>query len=280
MHTDASTRPRALLRLAWLGVVLLTALLTLLAVHLIDRSLHRAYVAFRGPKQSLRLVTWNLGKVYLRWESRASDRDMAYVAQVIREVNPHVVALQEIRDAAQLDGLVTNLGGNWRGKVPEDAYDRHAALLIRLPGRFFELPTSTGRTAQGAAVQLPGGRSITVVSVHLDAFEGERRLHQAEEIVTEASRFDSQEVFLAGDFNIDPEDPTSDAIDHRLYRFLSSRLTDAARQAGATTLAAQRLDYVFYRSQHADVAGARVLRNRRINSMDHHPLVVEFDLHQ
>jgi len=265
-------------RLGWLAISVLLTLITTGGIYLLNHYVHLTYVTESGPRQSLRVLSWNIGKIYLPWESRAADRDLQHVAKVINDANPHVVALQEIRDATQLGRLLVALGPGWRGKVPKDAYDRRAALLVRLGCRFFDIPTSSGRTAQGAVVRLPSGRHVTFVSVHLDAFDPQRRLRQAEELIAGAQRWGNDELFLAGDLNFDPSLAASDSLDRRLYRFLASTLSDAGRDAGSTTIFSRRLDYVFYRSPRVRRARARVLRGRRINTMDHDPLLVEFEL--
>lgn len=277
MTAVVSALRRSGYRALWFALLVLLSAATVGIIYGLNRFVHSTYVTFGGPSRSLRIMSWNVGRIYLRLDSRASDRDLGFIAQVIREVNPQVVALQEMRDTKQLGRLLTLLGRSWHGRVPKDAYDRRAALLVRVTARYFELPTSSGRTAQGAVLKLPGGREITVASVHLDAFDPQRRLQQAEEIVADALRLGREEVFLAGDFNLDVSS-TRDSADQGLYQFLTRHFVDAGEIAGATTLGARRLDYVFHRSSKVEVRGARVLRTRRIDSLDHHPLVLEYEL--
>jgi len=246
--------------------------------YLINRYVVGAGVSTDSQQRTLRILTWNIGKLYLKWDSRAADRDLEHVAQVIRELKPHVVALQELRGPTQLGRLATLMGPGWRAKVPEDAYDRRAGLLVRLPARFVNLPTSTGRVAQGGVVTLSGGLSVVVASVHLDAFDADRRLLQAEEILAGTQRLTLPDIVLAGDFNFDAATATGDSTDHRLYHFLTRQMVDAAEGAGATTMISRRLDYVFFRSRRVTGVNARVLRDRRINIMDHDPLLVELRL--
>jgi endonuclease/exonuclease/phosphatase family metal-dependent hydrolase len=265
-------------RKKWAISLVASATLTVLLIYGINRFVHDQYVTFSVPRRSLRVLSWNIGRIHLRWDSRAADSDLDYVAEVIREVNPHIVALQEIRNPRQLGQLVTKLGSRWRASTPEDNYDRRAALLMRLDGRFYALPTSSGRTAQGAIIRVPGRREITVVSLHLDAFDAKRRLQQAEEIAAGARRLGNRDILLAGDFNCDPARATGDSADQRLHSFLSGGFVDAAKDSGSTTLGAQRLDYVFFSRESAQVYDAKVLRTRRIGGMDHYPLVVELGL--
>jgi endonuclease/exonuclease/phosphatase family metal-dependent hydrolase len=273
-----SATPAAVSRTRWAAGLVLTASLTVLLIYGFNRFVHEVYVTFSVPRQSLRVLTWNIGRIHLRWDSRASDRHLDYVAEVIRTVKPHIVALQEIRDPKQLGRLVTKLGSRWQARLSEDIYDRRAALLVRLKGRFYALPTSSGRTAQGAVLRLPGGREISVASLHLDAFDGKRRLEQAEEIIASVRRLGHLDIVLAGDFNCDAATATRGSVDQRLYGFLTGSFVDAAKEAGSTTLGAQLLDYVFYAIGSGRVYDAKVLRTKRVGSMDHYPVVVELGL--
>lgn len=231
-----------------------------------------------APKQSLRLLTWNVGKIYLPWESRATDRDVEHIARVIRRINPHIVALQEMRDREQLGRLLVKLGPGWRGRLAEDSYDRRAALLSRLRARFFELPTTSGRIAQAAEVTLPANKgALFVVSLHLDAFDPRRRLAQAEEMLSRLQRERPERVVVLGDFNLDPSVPARDPLDQQTYRLFATSSDDAGKEVGVTTIFSRRLDYAFVRRPHPFRLEARVVRGQRINTMDHDPLVV--DLH-
>jgi endonuclease/exonuclease/phosphatase family metal-dependent hydrolase len=258
----------------WLSSLIIIAATAAAGVNLINRLLG-APVTETTAKHSLRVMTWNIGKLYIRGDSRAADNDLHYVAAVIRSVNPHVVALQEIRDQAQLNRLVAALGPGWRGHVPEDRWDRRAALVVRVHAHFHDLTTSVGRTAQGAVIEIPDSPPLSVASAHLDAFDAKRRQSQAEELVAGLQRLGKEETILAGDFNFDPAIAAQGSIDQDTYRFLTRGFVDAAKGAGATTFVHWRLDYVFYHSARVQTVSSRVLRDRRINIMDHDPLVVE-----
>jgi endonuclease/exonuclease/phosphatase family metal-dependent hydrolase len=252
--------------------------LTVVGIFLIDRHVYGVLLMHGGHHQSLRILTWNIGKIYLPLDSRAADKDLAHVASVIKEAGAQIVALQELRDPQQLGRLLAALGSRWRGRLPEDAYDRRAALLTRLPARFIGLETSTGRTAQGAELTLPDGDKLLVASVHLDAFDPERRIRQAEEIWSHVEHLGADQVILAGDFNFDADIVEHSSADRRLYLLLSRYFVDAGKGRGGTTLTSRRLDYVFYRCKRVEWVSARVLRDRRINIMDHDPLLAELSL--
>lgn len=274
MHDKASLRDQ-LQTLAW--VLALTGL-TVVGVMLLNHFVHRQFVTDSAPRQSLRLLTWNVGKIYLPWESRASDRDLRHIARVLRELRPHVVALQELRDREQLGRLLTELGRGWRGSIPADSYDRRAALLLRVHGHFFELPTTSGRIAQGAELRLLEGRRVNIVSLHLDAFSAPRRLEQAQEITEGLRRRKADVDLLLGDFNLDPAAVKTQSADQLLQQLLTKNYVDAGKQAGTTTIFSRRLDYIFYRGKSVLRSKAHALKGKRINTMDHDPLLVDLTL--
>ena len=251
--------------------------IALLVHHLLSISLV-PIVKETQERTSLRLLTWNVGKIYLLWDSRVSDGDLQHIAAVIQEINPHLAALQEFRDQAQLNRLMALLSKEWRGAITEDQYDRRAVLLSRLPSRFFPLPSSTGREAQAAIIDFHPGLQIGVVSLHLDAFDANRRLLQAEEFYAGVLRLGENRFIMAGDFNMDPTITSQNSIDQQLYQFLTREMVDAAAQSGATSLISRRLDYVFYRGLNVKRASEYVIRDKRINMMDHDPVVVELVL--
>src|SRR5262245_2596252 len=138
------------------------------------------------PPATLRLLTWNLGRVHFgrrinRWlglDSRASDGDVPHVARVIVESGADVVALQELRAAAQLERLREQLGGEWRAAAPDgpngpNTCDRQVGLLARagLAPDFSTVDMgATGRLAQAVSLAVDGQR-WAVASLHLDAYD-------------------------------------------------------------------------------------------------------------
>lgn len=205
--------------------------------------------------------------MYLLFESRASNRALPHVARVLLDSRAHIVALQELRDRRQLGRLIEILlraEPGWRGWLSEDATDRRAALLSRLPCDFFAVPTSSGRVFP-AATLVRGGWSA--VSVHLDAFSARRRQKQLAETVLGMQMFGNTNILLFGDFNFDPR---KDAEPPCIRPFV-----DGGAGAGATSLYGLRLDHVRYFCPSRWQSHARVLSRRRRGLMDHDPLLVE-----
>ena len=78
---------------------------------------------------SLRLLTWNIGYAELENDTRAHDKDLPAVADVILREDPHAVALQELTGTAQLNILLKLLHGKYRGVVAQQGQgDRFEAV--------------------------------------------------------------------------------------------------------------------------------------------------------
>jgi len=271
----AASTPPGRVQARWLAIMALIAGLCVGGMQFIGHHLG-GFVKRTRQQHSLRVMTWNIGKLYLSWESRAADRDLEHVAAVIHKLDPQVVALQELRDNDQIKRLAALMGPDWRGRAPQDRYDRRAGLLTRLPVQFFPLATSSGRVAQGAEITWRDGRKLTMVSTHLDAFDAARRRQQAEELLAGLDRRGVEDLFLVGDFNFDPAVTAQGSADQQLYSYLTGRLVDAAKYAGLTTIFSRRLDYIFFHSKRVHSVTSRIARKHRINMMDHDPVVAEF----
>jgi endonuclease/exonuclease/phosphatase family metal-dependent hydrolase len=260
------------------------AVAALVAVRLHAHGAGEPFLQPAGPAPPLRVLTWNVGQIYLgtQRDSRAADSDLAHVAQVITSYLPDLVALQELRGNAQLQRLLSDLHGEYTGFVPdEEINDRRAATLVRVrPGvSFAQLVTSTGRAL--ALARLPvGARRLTFVSVHLDAFDPKLRQAQAEELVDWAARASDREIIIAGDFNFDADFLAASEPEHpdvSAYRLLASHFQDAARGGRATTIVDRRLDYLFTRGK-LTARRVDVLRGMVTRFMDHAPVLAEFEL--
>src|SRR6476661_7720545 len=137
----------------------------------------------------LRVVTWNVGRLYSpTHNNRLDDADVPRVARILDELDPDVALLQEIVDARQLDEIVTSLS---RSRAPvagamaeRCAYDRRAAVLVRVEhAPTFEERSlgSSNRNAVMATFDAGGGRRAAAISAHFDVFDPQRRAEQADE---------------------------------------------------------------------------------------------------
>src|SRR5215813_3030376 len=97
----------------WVKVVLLVlfGLMTLGAIHFAEPRAPEKPNAQETGVHSLRLLTWNIGYAELEDDTRAHDKDLVAVAEVILREDPDAVALQELTGNSQLNILLTQLRG-------------------------------------------------------------------------------------------------------------------------------------------------------------------------
>src|SRR5215467_7440389 len=106
----------------------------------------------RMPQGSLRLLTWNIGYAELEDDTRAHDKDLPAVADVILREDPDAVALQELTGNAQLNKLLQLLHGKYRGAVAQQGRDdRFEAVLVKDAGARFTSVALGARYAMGAS---------------------------------------------------------------------------------------------------------------------------------
>src|SRR6187549_2212675 len=81
---------------------------------------------------SLKLLTWNIGYAELEDDTRAHDKDLPAIAELILRQDPDAVALQELTGKAQLKNLLGLLQGKYRGAVAQQGKaDRYEAMLVK-----------------------------------------------------------------------------------------------------------------------------------------------------
>lgn len=238
----------------------------------------------------LRLLTWNLGRLYLgtrlnRWlglDTRAADGALGHVARVVAQSGVEAVAVQELRGAEQLERLRLHLEActreAWDAAAPErDRGDRRVGLLARraLAPAFAAVKMRIGRAAQAAVLGADGAR-WTVAAVHLDAFDDRARAAQVGELLEWARAEARPSLVLAGDLNLDPAHPAAGALDGTTWRAVTATLRDLGVGAGTTAFGGRRLDYVL---AHPGIAArVEVLRGRRVPLGDHDPLLAALEL--
>ena len=227
-------------------------------------------------------MTWNAGRLHFgRWlggahDSRASDEDMAILAQRITAAGADVVSLQELAGPHQSKLLLTFLGDAWVGAAATpDLFDRTTAIVVRrsLTRGFEVVPTSSGRLA--VAALLPG---TAVLALHVDAWRSRVRAQQVGELVAWSVRREEPRVILAGDLNLDLDHPvTQDAHDRATAALLDKELVDLTGSHGPTWCLGRRLDYILGRRPAPRAHTAHLARAERLPLGDHFPLVVDVE---
>jgi endonuclease/exonuclease/phosphatase family metal-dependent hydrolase len=237
---------------------------------------------------SLRLLTWNIGYAELEDDTRAHDKDLPAVAELILRQDPDAVALQELTGNAQLNILLGLLKGRYRGAVAQQGKgDRFEAVLVKDAGAKF-MPVPLGaRYALGASFQSHGDtHEVLLVSAHADAFNAAQRRTYTELLIDWVqARAQSSEVFIAGDFNFELKAANetnlyTDNVKHdsESYSHILRYFRDLGRAAGDTAINDRRIDYIFGPSELKQTGRAEVLRDAAVGRMDHWPLLVEVEL--
>jgi len=237
---------------------------------------------------SLRLLTWNIGYAELEDDTRAHDKDLPAVAELILRQDADAVALQELTGNAQLNRLLGLLKGRYRGAVAQQGKgDRFEAVLVKNAGAKF-IPVPVGaRYALGASFQSDDGtHEVLLLSAHADAFNAAQRRTYTEALIDWAqSRAQSSDVFIAGDFNFELKAANetnlyTDNVKHdsESYSHILRYFRDLGRAAGDTAINDRRIDYIFGPAKLKQTGRVEVLRDAAVGRMDHWPLLVEVGL--
>src|SRR5689334_23456465 len=108
------------------------------AVHFAEPSESAETESSNQTLHSFRLLTWNIGYAELEDDTRAHDKDLPAIADVILREDPDAVALQELTGNTQLNTLVGLLHGKYRGAVAQQGReDRFEAVLVKNAGATF-----------------------------------------------------------------------------------------------------------------------------------------------
>lgn len=269
----------------WVKIVLLALFLLMIAgaVHFALPQESESSTSSVANPHSLRLLTWNIGYAELEDDTRAHDKDLPAIADVILREDPDAVALQELTGSAQLNALLGLLHGKYRGAVAQQGRgDRFEAVLVKTAGATF-IPVSVGgRYAMGALFQSrESRRQVLLLSAHADAFNAARRRSYTEALMDWAQA-QPYEVFIAGDFNFELKAANESNLytdnlkhDSESYSNILRHFRDLGREAGDTAINDRRIDYIFGPQALAQVGRVEVLRDAAVGRMDHWPLLVE-----
>ena len=274
----------------WVKLLLLIlfCLMIVGAVHFAQPHTFEAPDAPAKNRVSLRLLTWNIGYAELEDDTRAHDKDLPAIADVILREDPDAVALQELTGSTQLNTLLGLLHGKYRGAVAQQGRgDRFEAVLVKNNGATF-IPVPVGaRYAIGALFHPRKDQpQVLLLSAHADAFNAARRRSYTESLIDwTQSQSQSSEVFIAGDFNFELKAANETNLytdnlkhDSESYSNILRHFRDLGRQAGDSAINDRRIDYVFGPLSLGQVGRVEVLRNAAVGRMDHWPLLVEVAL--
>ena len=245
----------------------------------------RRVTAEPGPRDpsGLRVVTWNVGGSGGPEGHPANDKDLAWIAERLKSLDPDLVFLQEVRSRDQLQRLRTSLGPEETDAAITGSGDRRVAAIAQRGYLEASEFWSAGRRALALVYRSRGRPSVSGVALHADAYSARERNREIGAAMDRLSRTKSADAkILAGDFNLDLDlgkrrDLFTDDehLDVETYNFVASSLLDAGAEGGPTAEPDRRLDYVFVSPGAFEVASARPWKGQRIGDMDHDPLVVD-----
>lgn len=229
----------------------------------------------------VRVLTYNIH----HGEGTDGKLDLPRIANVIKQVAPDVVALQEVDkstrrsqgvdQAAEL-GKLTGMHHAFGQAMDYAGGEYGEALLSKYPlsdVQVHELPFTPDcepRSAIAARIRLgETGPEFIFVGTHLEHAKATLRLCQSNKLNPILVAKNALPTILAGDLNDVPESPT--------IRVLKSRWKDASEERPAPTWPSDRptkkIDYVLFRPE--DVL--RVVEQRVVaepTASDHRPLLV------
>lgn len=230
--------------------------------------------AAEPSEQTLRLLTYNI-KHGLGLDG---VEDLERAAELIRELKPDLVALQEIDQGAERSGGVMQAErlGELTGMHPAfgkfmDYQGGEYGLAVLSRFEIVEAvnhvlpPGREPRSALAVRVE-PEGQPLLFVSLHLYATE-EERLSQAEKIVELVGSEDAP-VILAGDFNSQPGDA--------VMSFLGESFTVPSKNGDRFTFRAdeptREIDFILLRpGERFEVIESRVIDESNVS--DHRPVL-------
>ena len=220
-------------------------------------------------------MTYNIHHV----EGTDGKVDYVRMADVIRELNPDIVALQEVDNGTlrtegvnQLEKLASLAGYKYfvfRRSMPYNGGEYGLAVMSRYPvleNESHPLPFRQNQEPRSLLITRikidENGRFVTLANTHLCSQSEENRIDQVRRINTIFSGVEGP-VILAGDFNARMGDDS--------MRLMWSR--------GWVDLSAQhsRIDYILSRTgEGVKVTGSRMLEDRVTS--DHFPILVNIEL--
>jgi endonuclease/exonuclease/phosphatase family metal-dependent hydrolase len=274
----------------WVKLVLLILFVLMFvgAIHFAQQSETSTERSSTGVSNSLRLLTWNIGYAELEDDTRAHDKDLPAIAEILMREDPDAIALQELTGRSQLNALLGLLHGKYRGAVAQQGRgDRFEAVLVKDSNATFTPVAVGGRYAIGASFRPRANtRQVILLSAHADAFNAARRRTYTEGLIDWAqSQTQSAEVFIGGDFNFELKAANesnfyTDNLKHdsESYSHILRYFRDLGRTAGDTAINDRRIDYIFGPVASRPTGRVAVLRDAAVGRMDHWPLLVEVGL--
>jgi len=203
----------------------------------------------------------------------SSESKLKKIGLAIGSLDPDIIALQEVRGAAQAEFLADSLSMNVVYLSHEDSrLEWGLAVLSRFKiteyyGKFIRYDEKKPRVALLCTVELDGS-SITIINVHFHLGDYDE---QVEETIRLMSKVTGP-VILMGDFNlIDPDDGLS-PITKKLVdtcEVVDTKSSQEAKEIGTHRFGSKRLDYIFVDPNYFSVLEAGLAPEQHRSASDH-----------
>jgi len=192
--------------------------------------------------------------------SKPDTIDVEAIARVMLEVQPDLVALQEVdvhteRSGKELDqaealAALTNMYVYFKESIPYQGGSYGLAILSKFPilgSQGYDLPSLEGTNAEPRSlamvtVELPNRQKLKFGCTHLDHSNAANNLLQAREI-TELYKDESLPLIIAGDFNAEPQ---SETIAH-LDQYFTRTCQDSCAGTIPVQKPAKAIDFILYK---------------------------------
>lgn len=242
--------------------------------------------------QEIKVMTFNIYHGENPTPSDSSKSNFDELIKLILEIQPDMVALQEVDSmtnrSEKVFGEKVDIMKKLSSKTGYDSYFAKAmdfdggaygeGLLVKnkSDNLTLTLPNPAGgepRAMAWAKIELNSKDEIYFGGTHLCHETDENRLAQIKEILAYASSLDYP-VFWVGDLNFAPDSP--------IYGTIPSPWKDAglvAKNASATYASPEgkRIDYIWYNSEKIELIDYKVIK---VDFSDHYPVVATLKLIQ
>ena len=230
----------------------------------------------------LRILTYNIH--HANPPAQPNTIDLASIANIIKQEQPHIVALQEVdvrtsrsgstvHQAEEL-GRLTGLKAYFAKAIDYGGGEYGLAILSKFPMSEFNnhpLPTvaATGgesRILATAVIQLGNGKKLLFANTHLDAQSNDTNRYEQMNRIVDLLKGASLPVILAGDFNATAGTRIINILD---AHFTRSCITSCGFTIPASS-ATKTIDFISFSPGKFTVLQHKVLQEK--TASDHLPV--------
>lgn len=222
--------------------------------------------------------------------SKPDTINVEAIAQVILDMQPDLVALQEVdvhtersgKELNQAEALakITNMHFYFKESIPYMGGSYGLAILSKFPvleSEGYDLPTLEETNAEPRSlalvtIQLPNQQKLRFGCTHLDFSNAANNLLQAREIVKLSSE-ESMPLIIAGDFNAEPQ---SESIAY-LDQYFTRTCQDSCAGTIPVQMPLKAIDFIMYKPDSLfKVKKHQVIQETYAS--DHLPVMATFEI--